>query len=125
MILLSGFWTVDEQASQIILVTITSICYMCGLGLDQTSCAIVGFQIGAGDVPKAKKYYKLLFVVSLWIVILQAGSLYVFQEWVVATFTSNGNMQRIVNNLMLLIQLNSIPDSLKGMLKGVIKALAL
>lgn len=98
---------------------------MCGLGLDQTSCAIVGFQIGAGDVPKAKKYYKLLFVVSLWIVILQAGSLYVFQEWVVATFTSNGNMQRIVNNLMLLIQLNSIPDSLKGMLKGVIKALAL
>lgn len=87
LILLSGFWTVDEQASQIILVTITSVCYMCGLGLDQTSCALVGFQIGAGDVPKAKKYYKLLFVVSLWIVLAQAGLLYVFQEAVVATFT--------------------------------------
>ena len=34
LILLSGFWTVDEQASQIILVTIVSICYMSGLGLD-------------------------------------------------------------------------------------------
>ena len=54
LILLAGFFTVKEQASQIILVTITSFCYMCGLGLDQTACAIVGFRIGAGQVHKAK-----------------------------------------------------------------------
>lgn len=125
LILLAGFWTVDEQASQIILVTITSVCYMCGLGLDQTACAIIGFQIGAVDVIKAKKYYALLFIVGLWIVSIQAGFLYCFQEMVVATFTSNNNMQLIVNNLMIIIIVSSIPDSLKGMLKGVIKALGL
>ena len=125
LILLSGFWTVDEQASQIILVTTTSICYMCGLGLDQTACAIVGFQSGANAGPKAKKYYKLIFIVSCWIVMIQASLLYIFQEMWVATFTSNSNMSLIVNNLMILIIGNSIPDSLKGMLKGVIKALEL
>lgn len=87
LILLSGFWTVNEQASQIILVTITSICYMCGLGLDQTACAIVGFQIGSGDVKKAKKYYKLLFIFSLWVVLGQAGLLYFFRYTVTTIFT--------------------------------------
>ena len=70
LVLLAGFFTVKEQASQIILVTITSFCYMCGLGLDQTSCAIIGFRIGAGKVQDAKKYYKLLILTSFCIVVI-------------------------------------------------------
>lgn len=80
LMLLCGYWSIEEQASQIILVTITSICYMCGLGLDQAACALVGFQIGANDIAKAKKYYKLLSFVSIWIVSIQATVLFVFQD---------------------------------------------
>ena len=89
---MAGFWTVNEQAAQIILVTIVSICYMCGLGLDQTSCAFIGFQIGSGNVKKAKKYYKLLFIFSIWIVVIQASALYMFQNWVITVVTSNTNL---------------------------------
>ena len=66
-----------------------------------------------------------LFVVSLWIVLIQASFLFFFQEMIVATFTQNPNMQLIINNTMIFIIASTIPDSLKGMLKGVIKALEL
>lgn len=60
---------------------------MCGLGLDQTSCAIVGYQIGAGNVPKAKQYLRLLFNVSIFVVFVQGLVLYLFRETVIKVFT--------------------------------------
>lgn len=125
LVLLAGFFTVKEQASQIILVTITSFCYTCGLGLDQTACAIIGFRIGAGKVRQAKEYYKLLICISFLIVMTQASALYILQQQWVAMFTTDQGLQDIVNKTMYLIILASIPDNQKGMLKGVIKALVL
>ena len=98
---------------------------MVGLGLDQTSCAIIGYQIGAGNVPKAKKYLKLLFNVGIVIVLLQGTLLYIFRETVIKLFTQDKSMANVVCNLMFIICISSIPDSLKGMMKGVIKALEL
>lgn len=52
---------------------------MCGMGLDQTACALVGFQIGAGDIKKAETYYRLLINVGAIIVMLQASLLFLFR----------------------------------------------
>lgn len=53
MVLLSGFFTIYEQAAQIILCSIVGICYMVGMGLDQTACAIIGNLIGEGNYREA------------------------------------------------------------------------
>jgi len=60
---------------------------MCGLGLDQTSCAIIGYQIGAGNTKKARQYLRLLFVIGAVIVFLQGSLLYIFRDLVIRTFT--------------------------------------
>lgn len=55
----------------------------------------------------------------------QASALYILQTQWVAMFTTDQSLQDIVNRVMYLIILASIPDNQKGMLKGVIKALVL
>ena len=53
MIILAGLFTVREQTSQIIMMTITTICYQFGMGLDQAACAIIGNLIGRGNHQEA------------------------------------------------------------------------
>ncbi len=38
---------------------ITLMAFMFGVGLDKSSCAIIGYNIGKGDVDRAKMFYKL------------------------------------------------------------------
>ena len=54
MIIMTGYLGVDNQASQIVLMNIVSTCYMVAIGLETTSCTIIGQEIGKGDVKKAK-----------------------------------------------------------------------
>lgn len=56
---------------------------------------------------------------------IQASTIYIFQEQIVHLFTSESHLADIANKIMYLIIIASIPDSQKGMLKGVIKALVL
>ena len=50
MTFLSGFFSVQESAAQVLLVTITNTAFQIGQGLDQTACALIGNEIGKGDV---------------------------------------------------------------------------
>lgn len=42
----SGWFTVEEQAAQIILMNIAALFYMVSLGFEVAACALIGNQIG-------------------------------------------------------------------------------
>ena len=58
MIFFSGLFSVADQASQTVLMHIVAFAYMAGMGLDQSSATIIGYNIGKKSLKKAKLFYK-------------------------------------------------------------------
>lgn len=52
--LMAGILGVNEQAVNIILLNLLTLSFQVAYGLQQATCALVGRQIGAGNVDKAK-----------------------------------------------------------------------
>jgi Na+-driven multidrug efflux pump len=64
MTLSAGILGVEDQACQVILINILAFCYMFGSGMQTTTCALVGNQIGRGDAVMAIKTFKEVAIVS-------------------------------------------------------------
>ena len=62
MILFVGYLGVIQQATQIILLNLIALPQMFAFAFQQAACAMVGQEIGANNVSKAKKIYAILFV---------------------------------------------------------------
>jgi len=59
---------------------ITLMAFMFGVGLDQSSCAIIGQYIGKGDVVIAKMFYKTFQKITITIVVVNSTLIYLFQD---------------------------------------------
>lgn len=57
MVLISGYFGVTQQATQIVMVHIVNFMYMAAIGFEQASCTIIGYHIGKDDVKGAKQFY--------------------------------------------------------------------
>jgi len=55
----------NMAAAQSILHNILMICFMMTIGLTYASSALIGKNIGANDIPKAKSYLRLLTTFGL------------------------------------------------------------
>lgn len=102
---------------------ITSICYQIGMGLDQTACAIIGRLIGAGNHVEAKKFYNALIVTTSVIILSNALFLVIYQDQIIGIFSTDDEIINITKANIYLVAFCTVPDSIKGMMKGVIKAL--
>lgn len=67
MTLASGIISMEDQACQVLIINILMISYMFGSGMQQTTCTLVGNEIGKGNAYQAMDYFKKLVYVSLFI----------------------------------------------------------
>ena len=87
--------------------------------------ALVGQRIGANDVPNARQYYKYFKFYSIGLVAILVTLQGTFKWQLAALFTNNKEVQTNTVAVIWVLQLNTLPDSYKGMLKGLITSLAL
>lgn len=59
MTIVAGHIGVIDLATQIIMINISSILYMVGLGIQQTVCTLFGYAIDIGNVKDAKLYFSM------------------------------------------------------------------
>ena len=87
--------------------------------------ALVGQRIGANDVPNAGQYYKYFKFYSISLVAILVTLQGTFKWQLAALFTNNKEVQTNTVAVIWVLQLNTLPDFYKGMLKGLITSLAL
>ena len=104
---------------------IVAFAYMAGMGLDQASATIIGYNIGKNNLVKAKLFYKQFQQATVMIAACEVAFLYFGQDYIVWIFTKDEDVQKLVKSVLYLICLNIFPDVYEGMLKGLIKSLAL
>ena len=104
---------------------VVAMAYMVAIGLEQASCALVGQEIGKGDVPNAKLYYRAFEIITTLILICTSTLVYVFSDALISIFTTEVRINAELQKLMWVFSLNTFPDCYKGMLKGIIKALGI
>lgn len=121
----SGWFTVRQQASQIIMMNIDSFTFMFVIGLEVASCALLGNQIGLGNVKEAREIYEKFKTFSITIILVNSAVIYIFQEQIMGLWTSDQDLIQLGKGNIWIVCLVIIPEGIKGMQKGVIKALSL
>lgn len=76
--ILTGYLGVKAQATQIIIFNFTSLTYSFGVGLQTTSCTLIGVQIGNNRIQNAKTYFNALKLIALMII------MFVFTTFMIA-----------------------------------------
>lgn len=59
---------------------LVALAYMVAIGLEQASCALIGWQIGKGDIKKAREFYDSFKIVTACLLFITSTSLYLFKE---------------------------------------------
>ncbi len=88
MTLQSGYLPVEETAAQIILMNVVFVFFTFSFGISISSSALVGKEIGAGNIKQAKKYAKLVQVYGLMQSALLSLLIYFGSDFIANSFTS-------------------------------------
>ena len=59
------------------------------MGVQEATCVLVGVQIGAKNVPLAKKYARVIFIQAMLTALVVSVQLYVFRNLISTWFTNN------------------------------------
>lgn len=126
----AGYISTESLAAMNILTNIMCVLYMVGQGFEQAACAIIGKQLGKGDVKTAKDFYGTIRHVAFWMIMATTFIQYVFRKEIVEVYLDQDNpdIESVRTQALAAIPLfvfNIFPDLFKGMLSGIIKALAI
>jgi len=88
LILMAGYIDNDHLAAQVIIYNICFICFIIAYGISMAASTLVGNSIGAGNVPLAKKYAKIILIGSAFINFLVAGVLYLARVQVTMAYVA-------------------------------------
>lgn len=125
MTLIAGWIGVTEQASQVVLISLTTFSYATGQGLSSPGCTMIGLNIGRSNVTKAKEYMKAVLIVLVFSLIIQVSLFWYFKHQIVNRMTSIPELKVMIDLVYPLFLLNQVPDTFRGMLRGPIKGLSL
>jgi len=84
---------------------------------------MVGQEIGANNVTKAKKIYSILFVLFIIGDVLDWVLLFIFRFSIVRAFTNSEPVAKMTNYVIWICLLTLLESVFKNSLMGVIKAL--
>lgn len=126
LIFLAGIIGVREQAAMIIIFQVLTQTYMINLGMQESSTALIGNQIGAMNIPLAKRYAKIIFCETVAIGILVSILLFTLRERIVGIFTSDPALTSLCLSVFpfYCIYGNNI-DSMLMPFQGMIRALGI
>ena len=71
---------VEAQANMMITMQIAALSNTTCLGIQEAACVLVGHQIGANDVPLAKRFAYMTFFQAAIVAVMVSFSLYFFRD---------------------------------------------
>ena len=86
--LMAGCLGVEEQAVNVIVLNILALTFQIPYGIQQSACAMIGNQIGAGDIIEAKKLYRALSTFSTMVNLLELLLFYLIRDNFVTVYTT-------------------------------------
>lgn len=125
MVIISGYIGVNEQAATVIVMNLVGLLYAFGSGFDGAACALIGQQIGKGNLLKAKQYFQTLCITTITLLIQYTLFFFTMRHTILSVFTRDEELIKLASNVTWIICLSNLPDSFKGMMQGVIRALGI
>ena len=125
MIFTSGYFGPNSQAAQIVLMNITMTVYLLAQGIGYAVVTLVGKEIGRGKPELAKRYYKIILTDSFLFILFVAVVVHFSKDYAVSSLTDIESVKTSAQEVIFYISLNTVPELLKGVLKGGVKALGI
>ena len=125
MIFTSGFFGVTAQAAQILLMNIMMLVHKFGEGMSMTAPALIGKQIGYGNVKQGKFNLRAFRIHGLILISFLALFIHFYKEKLLYMLTDIEGVRDSAMIVLFLLTLNVYPELYKNQLKGVIKSLGL
>lgn len=116
IVLFSAYVSLEVQSAQVILMNIMEVLYMVGLGLDQSSCALVGRWLGKNDHKTALEFYNAFRILSPIVIGFVLILEWIFRVQSVEMFTNIKTTRELALSAVWLFMFNIGPDLYKGML---------
>jgi Na+-driven multidrug efflux pump len=101
---------------------------MMALGAQQGICALVGKQIGLRDIETARIYQYSGYLIGTTLVLTCAVILYAFLPTLIGILIPSQQAVDIIakdSSLRLIVALSFVPDNLKQVQLGIVKALGI
>ena len=108
-----------------IIVTCNSIFFEVPLGTAEASCALIGNCIGAGNIPLARRFYKLTAIVAICEAITLSILIFFGRTAIAEFYSTNLAVQEMAANLFMIASFAFIFDCIQGYLQGPIRAIGL
>ena len=115
MILISGLLGVEEQAVQVILMTLVAYFFHFSNGFSFAASALIGQQIGKGDLEKAKLFYGSFRIITGISLMITSSLLYFFRRQILSSFSSDKQIVELSLKISLVLTLTTFPDGFKAM----------
>lgn len=125
MTLVACYISIKEQASLIILLSLYSVAYSTGFGMQSPGSTMIGLNIGKCNIPKAKEYLKAIFLVFTIVLSLQMSAFWIFRHEIINWMTNIKELRECLHSMFIIFILNQMVDVPRGMLRGPIKGLGL
>ena len=113
---LAGLFGTTEQAAYIITVACSSVFFEVPLGTAEASCALIGNCIGAGNVPLARRFYKLTAIVAMCEAITLAILTFFGRRAIAEFYSTNLAVQEMAAKLLMINSFTFFCDALQGYL---------
>ena len=92
-------------------VTISDFFWQLPVGIQETTCTLVGNCIGANNVAPAKRFFNMTFKFYFLMAICVSLTTFVARHQIVAVFTEDEQVRAIVSQAMIIFSVNFIFDS--------------
>lgn len=89
--LASGLIGMKEQASQVILIYLMSLCSMAGYGMQSPSNALIGGEMVQANVDRARTHFRTISSLFLMLIIGQCMAFYLSEQSILAKLLGTGS----------------------------------
>ena len=103
MTLFSGELGFLQQASQVIVFNWLCLFSQIPYGYSMATCTLIGIQIGAGNVSKAKKYFRISTYFTVFTMVIEFIILFLCREYVVRLFSADKVVIEITNEIIWVV----------------------
>ena len=121
----AGWFGVVQQYTTIALLTFLMICILPGIAMASTSASLVGSKIGCANVTSAQYYFRSAFIVQFILCIGECIVLSVYMTLTLEKITDSKELLTQLESVYLLFSLNVFLDSMRAMMKGVLRGVGI
>ena len=116
MTIMAGILGVLELASQTIYIQVIATMFMVPLGINEATTGIIGNCIGAGNVPLAKRFFKLITCVTESLILTLSAISLLFRKQITGCFTDDPELAEMTQTVLIVCACVFLFDGTQGYL---------